>query len=387
MQQAGVAADAAALRRLHDVTREMVAAETRQEVYDTATAAASDLLGFEYNTIREYDADRDVLVPAAASPALVDQGGERRTYVRGESVQWRALETGDPVCVQSVADLDDDVERTGDGSMLVVPLGEWGVLSLGSGRPLTIEASDRELARVLGANLETAVERVDRMQAAREREATLREKNERLDRFNGLVAHEFRNPINIASGHLSAVEGAPGDAEHLDAAQYAVDRLDRLTESILDLVRNDDVRGAVEPLAVGPLCERVFAVVAPASASLTVVAPVTVVANPTRMQTLLENLLGNAVEHGGPSVCVRVGPLDGGGFFVADDGPGFDVANPDDLLSYRASGGSTSTGLGLAIVRDIARAHDWSVSLGESRDGGARVEVATDHPEAESAHD
>jgi sensor histidine kinase regulating citrate/malate metabolism len=35
------------------------------------------------------------------------------------------------------------------------------------------------------------------------------------------------------------------------------------------------------------------------------------------------------------------------------------------------------TGYGLAIVTDLAEAHGWDVSVGESESGGARFEVET----------
>ncbi|KDS90644.1 hypothetical protein FK85_11885 [Halorubrum saccharovorum] len=104
---------AAELRRLHEVTREMTAAATREEVFGVATAAASDLLGFEYNTVREHDPRRDTLAPVVVSPALRAVGGERRPYVRGESVQWEAFDDGEIRVYQRVAAIDDDADRDG----------------------------------------------------------------------------------------------------------------------------------------------------------------------------------------------------------------------------------------------------------------------------------
>jgi signal transduction histidine kinase len=54
------------------------------------------------------------------------------------------------------------------------------------------------------------------------------------------------------------------------------------------------------------------------------------------------------------------------------------------VFEYGVSGSDDGTGFGLAIVTAIADAHDWRVSVGESRSGGARFEVAFGGPSRQS---
>lgn len=68
---------------------------------------------------------------------------------------------------------------------------------------------------------------------------------------------------------------------------------------------------------------------------------------------------------------------DRAGFYVADDGPGFDAADPERLFEYGATADAEATGLGLAIVRDIAEAHGWRVTAALADGGGARIEFHT----------
>jgi signal transduction histidine kinase len=100
----------------------------------------------------------------------------------------------------------------------------------------------------------------------------------------------------------------------------------------------------------------------------------------------------DAIEHGGESVTVTVGTVDGGdddgdsergwdgdgdhpaGFFVADDGTGL-PADHDDLFEPGVSTEPDGTGFGLTIVRDLAEAHGWDVAATESGAGGARFEI------------
>jgi signal transduction histidine kinase len=72
-------------------------------------------------------------------------------------------------------------------------------------------------------------------------------------------------------------------------------------------------------------------------------------------------------------------------FVVQDNGPGiapserqrvFDRFHRTDRARDRASGG---TGLGLAIVEAIAKAHEGTVTAGESPTGGARIELELPH--------
>ncbi|MDG5818646.1 ATP-binding protein [Natronococcus sp. A-GB7] len=45
-----------------------------------------------------------------------------------------------------------------------------------------------------------------------------------------------------------------------------------------------------------------------------------------------------------------------------------------DVFDHGYTTSVDGTGLGLSIVDAIAEAHDWTVSAGESDDGGARFE-------------
>ncbi len=86
------------------------------------------------------------------------------------------------------------------------------------------------------------------------------------------------------------------------------------------------------------------------------------------------NTVRGYVELAREEVEIRVGKLDGGGFYVADDGPGIEPAQRSDVFELGYTTDSAGTGFGLAIVERIAAAHGWSVTVTESADGGARFE-------------
>jgi signal transduction histidine kinase len=96
-------------------------------------------------------------------------------------------------------------------------------------------------------------------------------------------------------------------------------------------------------------------------------------ANEKRLRELFENLLRNAIEHGGSDVTVTVGSLPDG-FYVEDDGTGIPEDARDDLFKMGYSTLDNGNGLGMSIVSEIAKTHNWEITIGESTDGGARFE-------------
>ncbi|MFB6078318.1 MAG: sensor histidine kinase, partial [Halarchaeum sp.] len=99
-----------------------------------------------------------------------------------------------------------------------------------------------------------------------------------------------------------------------------------------------------------------------------------VLADPSRLGQLFENLFRNAVEHGGDDVTVTVGDLDDG-FYVEDDGPGIPADEREVVFEPGYSNEADGTGLGLAIVEQTAAGHDWTLTVSESSAGGARFEI------------
>ncbi|MFB6157848.1 MAG: PAS domain S-box protein [Haloferacaceae archaeon] len=220
----------------------------------------------------------------------------------------------------------------------------------------------------------------------KERERRLRRQNERLERFASLVSHDLRNPLNVAAAAVERARDADADADRrLDQAADALGRMEGIVGDVLDMVRYGGEVTETEPIELGPLVEGCWGAVATDGATLDVVDPdAAVAADRGRLRRLVENLLGNAVEHGAdgdrsaadddPAVRVEVGTLPDG-FYVEDDGPGIPPAEPDRVFDADYSSSEDGVGLGLTIVEDIAVAHGWEVDVTEGAAGGARFEV------------
>jgi signal transduction histidine kinase len=186
-------------------------------------------------------------------------------------------------------------------------------------------------------------------------------------RFTADVAHELRTPLTALVGEASLLaehlEGMPVESRRPAELLIAdVGRLRRLVENLMAISRFDAGRESIETKTVD-LAALVAAVVAARGWDGRVgldAEDVVIKSDPRRLEGIVANLVGNALQHGGDGVSVRVS-RDGNGVFVevADEGPGIAPEHLPHLFErfYKAdparSGGGT--GLGLAIAQENAR--------------------------------
>ncbi len=202
----------------------------------------------------------------------------------------------------------------------------------------------------------------------------LERQNERLEQFASIVSHDLRNPLNVLDSSLT-LAAETGEDSHFERCRRAIDRMERLIDDLLSLAKAGEQIDEKEPVALADVVEACKQSVEGPDATLVVDTETTVLADPDRLRQLVENLLRNALEHGGETVTVTVGDLPDG-FFVADDGPGIPEDERDDVFEAGYSSTEDGTGFGLHIVESIAEAHGWDVAVTESDDGGARFEFA-----------
>ncbi|MFB6077909.1 MAG: sensor histidine kinase [Halarchaeum sp.] len=214
--------------------------------------------------------------------------------------------------------------------------------------------------------------------ARKERERALEERNERLDEFASIVSHDLRTPLNVVEGRV-ALAREEVESDHLDQIDTALDRMNRILEDVLWLAREGRDIGSMEDVALRAVVEDAWNLVADRAdgADLRYAADASglpvVRADADRFSQLLENLLGNSLEHGGSNVTVTVGAL-ADGFYVEDDGPGIPDADRQNVFEMSYSTSESGTGFGLSIAKQVADAHGWDVRVTDGRAGGARFE-------------
>lgn len=244
--------------------------------------------------------------------------------------------------------------------------------------------------------------------AAKEREArALVQVNEELRRldelkseFLAMVSHELRTPLTAIIGYsrllVRQVHGplTPKQLEHQEAIFRSAQRLTELINDLLDVSRLEAGRIELEPrpVEVRQIADQVISVVAVAAQAKRIRVTNEVPrglplaqADPTRLQQILVNLVGNAVKFTPAEGAVRItGGPQKDQLWVAVEDTG--VGIPKEELARiwdpfyqvesplrRRHGGS---GLGLAIVRRLVELHGGVVraeSGGENR--GSRFTV------------
>ncbi|MFB6148648.1 MAG: sensor histidine kinase [Halobacteriales archaeon] len=202
----------------------------------------------------------------------------------------------------------------------------------------------------------------------------LREQNEQLEQFASIVSHDLRSPLNVANGNLQLAQ-EECESDHLEKVAKAHDRMDVLIEDLLTLAREGDQVSAVEDVDLRTVAERCWQTVGTAEATLVIETELRLRADQNRIRQLLENLIRNAIEHGGEEVTLTIGDI-ADGFFVADDGSGIPEETRDEIFNVGYSTTDDGTGFGLSIVKQIAEAHGWSIEVMRSEDGGTRFEIS-----------
>jgi len=250
---------------------------------------------------------------------------------------------------------------------------------LPTGEPRTVELPVDGEARTfrVRAAPDGVVVYADVTDLHRELERT-RAQRDRLDDFAGLLAHDLRNPLEVAMARTELARELGGD-EHLAKTEAALERIEDVVTELLELAREGAVVGETEPTALSTVARDAWDTVATGDATLTVADDLTVEGDRGRVRELLENLFRNSVEHGGDAPAVTVGAVtDDGepiGLSVADDGPGIPPDEREDVFKPGFSTVDDGTGFGLTVVDRIAAGHGWEVTVGESADGGARFEI------------
>ena len=206
------------------------------------------------------------------------------------------------------------------------------------------------------------------------------------------ASHELRTPISVLRTRIDvALRGEPDAAalrEVLEGAQGDAMRLARLADDLLVLARADQGRLPLrpEPIDVQDLLEQTalrHEAAASASgrtvrATVAIEGGAVVLADPDRLAQALDNLVVNALHHGGGVVDLTARAPDPGfvEVTVGDSGAGFPealLARAFDRFSQGQESHQGGAGLGLAIVAALARASGGTARAANRSDGGAEV--------------
>jgi signal transduction histidine kinase len=201
------------------------------------------------------------------------------------------------------------------------------------------------------------------------------------------VSHELKTPLTAMRGFIETLQmnGADADparrARYLDTVARETRRLDRIVSDLLDLARYESGAGRLDRRVFA--IRRVFEHVARRHERDTDERGIAiridvddavdqVMADPDRLEQVIENLVANALRHvpDGGAIDLRAAPVaEGVALTVVDSGTGIAPEHLPHVFDrlYKAdparAASTAGSGLGLSIVKAIVERHGGTVGV------------------------
>ncbi|WP_135366109.1 PAS domain S-box protein [Halosimplex halophilum] len=207
----------AMLTALNERVRAMTCAEGREAIATVAAETLAELLDLDGAVVFEFDGQDD-LVPLA--PAEGDDGSDDRPRRITDGPVWDAFASGE-VRTCGMAGATEPEAEFPFVSVLVVPVGNHGVLVGGATSERSLTTAQREVAELVAENLEAALDRAENESAIRERDSQLRRQNQQLEQLNRLnrIIREINQALVRSTSEAEIRESV---CDRLSAAnQYA----------------------------------------------------------------------------------------------------------------------------------------------------------------------
>ena len=209
------------------------------------------------------------------------------------------------------------------------------------------------------------------------------------------ISHELRTPVAILRGELEAmIDGVRElSIENVDSAHQEVNHLASLIDD-LHMLTSADIGGMSyrkEELNLSDFLlvefEKYVIYLAESTLSFSVGVVeknINVMADPTRLCQLMDNLINNCVKYAKQGSTVQWSIIESAGFvdiIIEDDGEGVDDIHLEHLFEhlYRVEGSRNretgGTGLGLSICAQIVKAHQGEIKASNSSLGGLAITI------------
>jgi signal transduction histidine kinase len=221
-----------------------------------------------------------------------------------------------------------------------------------------------------------------------EEQLRLKETLARLGELTAGIAHEFRNGLATIHGYSRLLDPAALPEKYrpyVEGIRQEADALGSVVTNFLNFARPEQL--VVAPVDLGPLARRVAEDLQrelPAGTHIDVSgAFATIDGDELLLRQVFSNLIRNAAEASeaaGRTPLIRIsGSTDISHstcrVTFEDNGPGIPLAQRDKVFRPFFTTRSRGTGLGLAIVQKIVLTHHGRVTIGDSRTGGASIDL------------
>lgn len=212
---------------------------------------------------------------------------------------------------------------------------------------------------------------------------TLAERADYINRFATHVSHEFKTPLTSMQGALELlqehIDTMPAEQRHrfMDNLLDDTQRLKKLVSRLLELARADALEPSPKHSSLSQQLNEMRSRYHARGLTLEYSdnandALNTLAIAPDALETVLNNLLENSLQHGADTVRVSVDNDDQQiQLTLHDNGKGISQANRDKIFTpfFTTRRNSGGTGLGLEIISSLLKAYKGEISLGSSEHG------------------
>ncbi|ELY82477.1 bacterio-opsin activator domain-containing protein [Natrinema pallidum] len=212
------------LTTLHETTRDLMRAETKDDIYRSAVETAREILDIAVAVAYSFEPTAGVLEHVASARKSPELGEPAPTIEQGDGLVWDVFSEGESTYYEDVT-REGSVEpgEAVSRSELIVPLGTHGVLVAGCEDIDGFDETMMELLHILAANTEAALDRAEREQLLRDHDRTLTRQNEELTRLNHTneIVREINHGIAQASTRAAIEERVCDRLAETDRYRFA----------------------------------------------------------------------------------------------------------------------------------------------------------------------
>ena len=391
------------IEALYAATGRLLKAGSRNEVAALIEELLINTFGYPISSVRLLD--NGALLPIRVSPQSRELMPERPSYhVDDDTLGSRAFRSGDTVVVDDLTKRSLALDYGALRSVACVPLGDRGVLSIGSPTSNGIDEFDLRLIEILAGNATGVLDRIEREQELVQAKETAEEASELKSAFLANMSHEIRTPLTSIIGFAEAIgDSAPGtsasDENGRDVLHFASlieksgRRLLDTLNSVLDFSQLEAGSMQISPdrIDVRDEIAETVELFRPRAEDADVSlhthypnSPIRAYADPEALRRILRNLVSNAVKFTDPggTVTIRAEKTEESvQIDVEDTGIGIDpefIPHLFDAFEQESTGNERThegSGLGLAVAHRLVTLMDGHIDVETEKGEGTRFTV------------
>ncbi|AXG06834.1 PAS domain S-box protein [Haloplanus rubicundus] len=177
-----------ALTGINEAARDLFEGKLPSEVADVTVETVTEILDPTGAVVYLADEGAGTLRPAAyGPPKATDLIGEPPVFEPADSIAWRVFVDGETAVFDDVREAEGVYNpETPIRSEIIVPLGEYGVLLVGHTETAAFDDRAVELAEILGATAEVALEHAEHERHIEDQTRQLKQRAQQLERVESI---------------------------------------------------------------------------------------------------------------------------------------------------------------------------------------------------------